>query len=200
VLAQIAEPRARRQHVAHDVSVACDNSTCPPCASARSRAHRPMCRPEIIVVAQLGLAGMQRHADTQHGFVGPRFGEKRMLQGAGRRDRVGRAAKYGEHAVALTAALDHRAVVLCDDLGHQNIVPGRARVIGRGCCSQSRVLPSMSVNRNVTVPVGSDGAAAATGGSAGSRLVWAAVAGFAPPPFRIVLASVRASSPGVVPI
>ena len=75
-------------------------------------------------------------------------------------------------------------VVVVDAVAQERIVARERRAHRRRCASHSRVLPSMSVNRNVTVPVGSGLAAAAL------------CVGVMAPHYRRIRRRTRAAGPG----
>ena len=79
---------------------------------------------------------------------------KRLLRGGGGGDRVRGSGERDEEGVALRVDLD--AAVAVDRLADDAVVLGqRRRRSRRPARASSRVEPSMSVKRKVTVPVGS---------------------------------------------
>ena len=104
-------------------------------------------RPDVALVRHSGVAGVEAHA---HADGRP----SSSCASRGRLERPGRRRERDEERVALRVDLD--AAVPRERLAQNPPVLGeRARVpSGPSSCS-SRVDPSMSVKRNVTVPVGS---------------------------------------------
>jgi hypothetical protein len=112
-------------------------------------------QPLVVAVSQLGGVGVQRDPHPQRGLGGPGLGAQRLLEGAGGGERIGGLGEDGEEAVALAAALDEHPRCCAMTAAASASWRATAAPIVSGCCSQSRVLLSISVKRNVTVPVGS---------------------------------------------
>ena len=105
-------------------------------------------RAEVVTVALDRIAGVHAHAYRRQRFAG-----QRALGPSRARDRVDRPAEHRHHPVA--GRLHHMAAGRFDRRA-QDRRRGAARSAGiEALCSQSRVEPSMSVKRNVTVPDGS---------------------------------------------
>ena len=99
--------------------------------------------------------GMQPHPHLQREARRPRLMRQPELAGARRLDRGNRAGKHREETVTLPARADHHSAIGLDNLSEKAIVPLQSRSITSGTVSHSRVDPSMSVSKNVTVPAGS---------------------------------------------
>ena len=77
----------------------------------------------VVALAQVGLAGVQRHAHAQRRGCRPGLGMQRLLEGGSGGDGIGGARKDGEAAVALAAWPHDMPIVLGDDLLDQRIMP-----------------------------------------------------------------------------
>ncbi len=105
----------------------------------------------VAVSAGAGLAGVQAHADPNWTVVRPPMAGEGALTVHGRRNRLRGAGKSDEERIPLGPDLDtstervaQQGVVSLQDLAVQSWPQ----------LLHSRVDPSMSVNRNVTVPCG----------------------------------------------
>jgi hypothetical protein len=112
----------------------------------------------VVVAAQHPFAGVQAYADPYGEARGPVVGGQAPLGGHRGRDRRHRAGEGGEEGVALGADLD--AVLVPDRPAQERRVLVADRRVGVAQLLEQPGRASMSVNRNVTVPVGSGGAAA----------------------------------------
>ena len=130
--------RLRQQHLtavrdAHD-----------PCGAVHLRAEKSLSRrstkPAVQSAAAPERESIRRALPRRASAAAPR-----------RADRIQRIDEGRMHAVA-GRFHDHAPMVSRRRPGHR-IVPCECRRIRSGSRSQSRVLPSMSVNRNVTMPV-----------------------------------------------
>ena len=142
-------PRSRTSTPARS-AVACDSSTCPPCPAAAIRAARCTSIPDVALVGPQRLPGVQPHphpdrtackARAAHPRQPPRH--RRHGQTPRRKRRPG-CRPRPRHAAATPRATHAGA----------RQAPRRTR---HPAPASSRVDPSMSVKRNVTVPVGSSG-------------------------------------------
>ncbi len=79
-------------------------------------------RPEVITVAKLGLAGVERHPHADFEAGRPRLASERLLDLDGGRHGVAGPREHGEDAVALVARPDHGPASTFDALGQQDIV------------------------------------------------------------------------------
>ena len=112
--------------------------------------RRPMhVEPDVALVGPERFPRVQAHPHAHRAV------RKRALRVGGGRDRVGRARKRDEERVALRVDLD--PVVPPPGLPQRTAVLGEHVGVPSPSSWSSRVDPSMSVKRNVTVPVGSSG-------------------------------------------
>jgi hypothetical protein len=87
-------------------------------------------RPVIIAVAQLGLAGMERHTGAEGARVSPGLGLQPLLRGDGRLGGRRGRGKGGVQSIA--RLLDHGPAVGIDGLPEQGIMPRQGRRHGPG--------------------------------------------------------------------
>ena len=163
MLTQVDELDVRRQRClvpgSRPVS---ETTTWPPWAIAINRAHRfngwftywpsgrsspsPACNP----------------IRARSGPVAPHSDDPRpSCASSTRRQRVAGGREHRRHPVAHLR--EHHPTVPSIAASQDLVVAGERRLHRVGCSSHRRVEPSRSVNRNVTVPVGSDGTAGTLG-------------------------------------
>ena len=96
---------------------------------------------EVVAVAKLDLAGVQRHPDT-HGLAQrPRLAGDRFLQLDGGGGRRRRPLEDRERRIALAARLDQPSAAGCDDLFDELVVSGQRHRHGVGVCLPGRCRP-----------------------------------------------------------
>ena len=106
----------------------------------------------IVVPAQDALAGVEAHPDPDRGTRRPVVGGEVPLGGDRRPDGARRAGEHGEEGVAVGADLDPAAVG--DGTPDDRRVPVQDRRVPVAERLEEAGRASMSVKRNVTVPVG----------------------------------------------
>ena len=133
-----------------------DTSVCPPWPTAsKARDLVERCA-EVVAVADLRGARMQRHAGADRSLLRPPLGAERTLRGKRGLDRTRRGGECGAEGIA--AGLEDVSAARLDALPQQGVVRAaaprsspRAASPRAGCCLRR------PVNRNVTVPLGSAG-------------------------------------------
>ena len=80
------------------------------------------CGRTVVAVLGVGLPGENCHPNGERDVIGPPFRHQRRLGIQRRRQRIGRAMKNREEAVALAALLEHHAVVGLDRPGQEQVV------------------------------------------------------------------------------
>ncbi len=108
-VAQELAGRARHEHLA---AVACREQAC----DAVQR------RPEVIPVAKVGVARVERHAHRDGDGRGPWLRDQRALRRSCGRERIGRAGECGAERIA--DRLEDVSVVRGDHFAHQRVVTG----------------------------------------------------------------------------
>ena len=109
---------------------------------------------EVVLVTCKGTARMQAHADSQSAHVLPGIVLKNALHLRRRLSAINRRLEDGAHGI--THGFEHRTAMAADDFGEQRVVASDDFIHRAPNSSQRRVLPSISVKRKVTVPLGSD--------------------------------------------
>ena len=107
---------------------------------------------EVAIGRERGVTGVDPHPYLDHGSFRPRLFGQRALRGDGRIDRVLRAAERDEERVALR--VDLLAARLLEGPAQEPAVRREQVSVGVAELPEEAVEPSMSVNRNVTVPLG----------------------------------------------
>ena len=108
---------------------------------------------EVVPFVRMRFPGVQRHADRQWPRrVGPWLGQQRPLRGERRAKRRPDRWERGLRPVA--DRLEEDATMRGNGAVQQREIASDLAAHGRRVRSQRRVLPSMSVKRKVTVPVG----------------------------------------------
>jgi hypothetical protein len=102
---------------------------------------------------------MHRHANAQRELARPALGVQCALNRQSASNRIGGACENRKAAVPFSTRTYHHASAAIHHGLDQLVVPRERGFISSGRSSQLRELPSMSVNRNVTVPVGNARAA-----------------------------------------
>ncbi len=103
---------------------------------------------EVVPVAGFDRAGVERHPHPQGSDNAPRFRSEGALAGEGGGEGLGGIGEDGADGVA--DGLEDVALVGGDAGAQQGVVAGHRCAIAAGCRSHRFVLPSMSVNSNVT--------------------------------------------------
>jgi len=119
---QIAQRGWRRQCLAHEVGgESGEENLAAMCDAAQSSAvvHG---RAVVVVQAQLGFTGVQRHSDAQERWERPRFECQAELNCTRACGGVGCAREHGKAAVALAARADHLAAMLCHKVFDERVV------------------------------------------------------------------------------
>src|SRR5207253_4951972 len=112
----------RRQGLSHEVSgESREENLAAMCDAAESSAvvHR---RAVVVVQAQLGFTGVQRHSDAKGLWERPRFQRQAELNCTRACGAVGSAREHGKAAVALSARADHPASMLCHEVFDESVV------------------------------------------------------------------------------
>ena len=122
----------------------------PPVPGGRDPRRPVHVEPDIALVRPERLAGVQPHPHAH------RAARKRALRVGGGGHGVGRAREGDEERVALRVDLDPVVLRAKPPAARGGARRARRRTPSPSSCS-SRVEPSMSVKRKVTVPVGSSG-------------------------------------------
>ena len=119
----------------------------------RHDARRPVDRGAVVIaVPFVGLARVNAHTRRDRRLGRPALGTKGSLRVDRGQHPVGCGGEGDMHAV--TGGLDDRATVRCDRDAQDSSWRASAARIASGCSSQRCVDPSISVNKNVTVPEG----------------------------------------------
>ena len=121
------------------------------CADTRRTMHSDA---DVALPSDGRLPGVQAHPHSHHVVaVRPVVGGKSALREYGRSERGVRGREREEEGLALV--IDLTAASLFDRFPQDLLMLGEDGSVPLAQLLQSRVEPSMSVNRNVTVPVGS---------------------------------------------
>ena len=127
MLAEVDERHAVRQVVRDErrrrlgeQGLAADGDPTDPCAAVDGRAV-------VVVVAQLGLAGVEADADLDRARRRPGLGGEGALDREGGGHGAGRGGEDGETAVTFATGADVLAVVLANGVLEEEIVAGKGR-------------------------------------------------------------------------
>ena len=108
---------------------------------------------EIVVVEELGRPSVERHAHWETVLKGPVYAhQSKLTVDCGIRSR-GRRFKGTVETIA--GRLENMAAEIGHDLGHDFVVPPQGSHHRRGVAFPPLRASSISVKRNVTVPLGS---------------------------------------------
>ena len=126
-----------------------------PAVRGRHETRRAVHRAAVVVaIAQLGLTRVQPHPHPEPPRHLPRLTTERELRRDGGVDRIVRGAEHGVEPVA--CRFHHEPVVSLDRLVQNRVMTGQGGSHRLGMLFPRRVEPSRSVNKNVTVPEGSE--------------------------------------------
>ena len=122
----------------------------------------------MIAAAHPHLPGMQPHPHPQSTTGRPHLTQPKLTH-PGRLHRRHRAVKDSKETVTLPTGGNHRPAMPLDHLGQKTIVPLQRHLHRLRLVSHSRVEPSMSVSRNVSVPAGNSPPSGSPGPAADRR-------------------------------